>query len=67
MTPRSKQYFSRRQFEKRSVKIPFKYEPSVMNDLIMLGRAFTKSYLDGNNMVITSYLPQPEIQNPHNI
>lgn len=38
-----------------------------MNDLIMLGRAFTKSYLDGNNMVITSYLPQPEIQNPHNI
>lgn len=57
MTRRSRWYFRRKWFEKHSVKIPFKHEPSFMNDLIMFGRAYTHTYLGDDGMAKMEYIP----------
>lgn len=57
MTYRSRLYFRRKLFEKHSVKIPFKHESSLINDLVMFGAAYSHTYMGENGIVKTDHIP----------
>lgn len=58
MTRRSRVYFDRK--KNTLVAIPFKHEPSIINDLFMFGRAFVRTEVNEQGTPYFSHMTTEE-------